>query len=268
MNEKGARAAEVQVTGEVSNPGTGWSGPRYSDYDGFAGIYDRHWGRPSAETNLSLLKEMLLPRLPASARVLDLCCGSGQLAGALVECGYRVTGVDGSEELLALARQNAPGAQFITADARSFALIDRYDAAISVSDGLNHMLSLAELSSVFQHTCSVLQEGGLLFFDLNREFKYRTTWSGDFSIVDDECVCRVRARYSPDTKVARCDATILEASGERVRSEMSLFQTWYSDNEVCSALQTAGFGTVDLSYSNPGDAENSDKAFYLCRKGG
>ena len=36
--------------------------------------------------------------------MLDLCCGTGLLAGELVARGYRVVGVDASEAMLALAR--------------------------------------------------------------------------------------------------------------------------------------------------------------------
>ena len=41
--------------------------------------------------------------------VLDLCCGTGLLAGELIARGYRVVGVDASEAMLALlASASAP----------------------------------------------------------------------------------------------------------------------------------------------------------------
>jgi 2-polyprenyl-3-methyl-5-hydroxy-6-metoxy-1,4-benzoquinol methylase len=95
---------------------------RLSDYDAFARAYNRHWGPRAGDTQLPILRDLLLPRPPAKAAILDLCCGSGHLAHLLTMEGYEVTGLDGSQELLNLARRNAPQAAFVLADARSFTL--------------------------------------------------------------------------------------------------------------------------------------------------
>jgi SAM-dependent methyltransferase len=57
----------------------------------------------------------LLP--PAPARVADLGCGTGTLAGLLTDEGYDVTGVDVSPEMVRRARQKVPGVAFVEADA-------------------------------------------------------------------------------------------------------------------------------------------------------
>lgn len=97
-----------------------------SAYDPFAWVYNRYWGTQSADRLLPALDELLLQDLPSGAHVLDLCCGTGQRADTLTQRGFRVTGVDNSEEMLRFARQNAPAAAFIRADARSFETKGRY----------------------------------------------------------------------------------------------------------------------------------------------
>ena len=72
----------------------------YSDYDPFAWVYNRHWGNNFTALALLVLDRLVLPYLPARARILDLCCGTGQLARALSARGYQVTGLDGSKEML------------------------------------------------------------------------------------------------------------------------------------------------------------------------
>jgi SAM-dependent methyltransferase len=182
--------------------------------------------------------------------------------------GYEVTGLDGSQELLNFARQNAPKAVFVLADARSFTLPNLYDAALCLSDSLNHLLTIVELLAAFQNVFLILRQGGLFLFDLNLEHKYVTTWPGQFAMVEDESVCVVRASYDPGTRIARFDATMFEKDQVWMRSDVALFQTWYPEPQVRSTLQEIGFSVLATRYSNSkaDSAENSDKVYFLCQK--
>src|SRR5437868_4390317 len=79
----------------------------FAQYDRFASIYDRYFGT-YARRVVPALERLLLGSLPGKARILDVCCGTGQLATALTERGFIVTGIDGSREMLRLAQRNAP----------------------------------------------------------------------------------------------------------------------------------------------------------------
>ena len=113
----------------------------YSAYDPFAWLYNKHWGNSFLPVVLPVLDNLVLTKIPKNARILDLCCGTGQMAQKLTVLGYRVTGLDGSLEMLNYSRQNAPGVEFLQADARSFRLPYKYNAVISVFDSLNHIIS-------------------------------------------------------------------------------------------------------------------------------
>ena len=141
----------------------------YSDYDRFARVYNRHWGGEYARRVFPLLENLVLRHLPGKARILDLCCGTGQLARILTAFDYRVTGLDWSEGMLAFARENAPAGNFISADARAFKLPGVYHAVVSTFDSLNHIMTLEELTMVFHNVHAALRKGGRFFFDLNTE---------------------------------------------------------------------------------------------------
>ena len=83
----------------------------YTAYDPFAWLYNRHWKGRFHPVAMAVMEKILLPRLPDGARILDLCCGPGWLADVLSKRGYRVTGLDGSAEMLRYARENAPGVE-------------------------------------------------------------------------------------------------------------------------------------------------------------
>jgi trans-aconitate methyltransferase len=64
-------------------------------------------------------------------RILDLGCGTGQLAGAIAQTGARVIGLDLAVEMLAQARVNFPAVEFIQGDASNFSLPEPVDAIFS-----------------------------------------------------------------------------------------------------------------------------------------
>ncbi|WP_341729798.1 class I SAM-dependent RNA methyltransferase [Brooklawnia sp.] len=64
----------------------------------------------AAEVLTAAVLEGLAPK--AGERVVDLYCGCGLFAGALVDAGCRVTGIEASRSAIELARQNVPQARF------------------------------------------------------------------------------------------------------------------------------------------------------------
>ena len=244
----------------------------YSSYDPFAWIYNRHWGNTFLPVVLPILDNLVLTKLPENARILDLCCGTGQMAHQLTTLGYRVTGIDGSLEMLGYARENAPGVEFLQADARSYQLPHKYHAAISVFDSLNHIMSTHELASVFRSTYDSLRSGGLFMFDLNTEAGYIYEWNGDFSIIEDDHVCVVRNTYNQKTRTADFDATIFRLKDNSwYRHDVVLYQKCHAATAVKSALKSAGFMDIEtygFDWQSGVRAldKNARRAFFLCRK--
>ncbi len=151
---------------------------RYTEYDAWAWLYDQTVGPDYSAAQWQLLQRLLLPALPPQAQVLDLCCGSGQLIQPLLQAGYRVTGLDGSSAMLACARRNAPGAEYVLDDARRFGLPARFDAVFSTSASLNHIATLADLAQVFARVYACLRPGGVFLFDLNHPEQMARWWRG------------------------------------------------------------------------------------------
>jgi ubiquinone/menaquinone biosynthesis C-methylase UbiE len=84
----------------------------------------RGWGARAAEWAYLLepyalpANELLFDRLGVTAgtRLLDIACGSGFAAAVAVRRGARVSGIDASEELVAIAAARSPGGTFQTGD--------------------------------------------------------------------------------------------------------------------------------------------------------
>lgn len=71
-------------------------------------------------------------------RVLDVGCGTGNLAALLAAAGCQVTGVDGSPTMLSHARQKRIAAEFKRMDAATMPFRDEFEAAV-ISSALHEM---------------------------------------------------------------------------------------------------------------------------------
>ena len=85
-------------------------------------------------------------------KALDLCCGQGNVAQALISRGCQVVGVDFSPAMLAFARERAPHATFVEADAQDLPFEDtEFDVVVS-NFGMPHIpdpqRTLAEIRRV------------------------------------------------------------------------------------------------------------------------
>lgn len=99
--------------------------------------------------------------------ILDLGCGSGGHALLLAERGYQVTGVDRSAQMLAAARQKTRGTnpQFMESDLTTIALVEDFDAVISMFAVMSYITDNHDLLRAFQTIGKHVRPGGLFFFD-------------------------------------------------------------------------------------------------------
>lgn len=219
----------------------------YSDYDPFAWFYNKYWGHAFTEPMLPVVERLVLEKLPRRARILDLCCGTGQLAALLTAQGFQVTGVDGSRAMLGYARRNAPQARFVQADARTFRLPPVYDAAVSIFDSLNHVLDLRSLRAVFWNVRWALAPGGVFLFDLNTLRTFKGPGDHTTSIVQPDHACLVRRFFSPERRLTRWRVTMFRLRREVWwRNDVSILEKCYDVREVKTALRAAGFTAVKV----------------------
>ncbi len=102
--------------------------------------------------------------LPPRARVLDLACGTGTYAAALARLGHAVTGLDLSEELIALGRRRGGGATLLAADMRRFreAAPGPFERICCIGNSLPHLASEAEVAALLADARAALSAGGSL----------------------------------------------------------------------------------------------------------
>ncbi len=90
--------------------------------------YERHFARLTSQTVPGILDAV---RVARGMRLLDVCTGPGMLAGAALERGANVVGLDFSSKVIAIARRNVPGAEFQQGDAQALPFeAESFDAVV------------------------------------------------------------------------------------------------------------------------------------------
>ena len=119
-----------------------------------SGNVDKRWRRLVART--------LRPSLVEGARVLDVACGTGDLALALASAGAAsVVGLDFCRPMLEIARRKAAGEsrglQFVEGDALRLPFADESFDAVTIAFGLRN---LAGVEEGLRELLRVLRPGG------------------------------------------------------------------------------------------------------------
>lgn len=146
------------------------------DKRAFAELEKREWSEPAVAGAYARVfakaSDMVVPHLISAVEAgpdkeaLDLCCGHGNVSAALVEAGARVTGLDFSPAMLAIAQAAVPGALFVNGDAMQLGFADASFDAVTIGFGIPHV---PEPPRVLAEARRVLRPGGRIAF---------STWCG------------------------------------------------------------------------------------------
>lgn len=150
-------------------------------WDSVATWYDKHLTGENTYHNKVVLPNLL--RLVAPRRgesVVDLACGNGFFSEAFAKEGAQVTGIDVSEELIAIARKNAPAVSFHVGSAEKFDIV-----ADNSKDKVVIVLAIQNIehtAKVFTEAARVLKVGGVLHMVMNHpafRIPKRSSWQYD-----------------------------------------------------------------------------------------
>jgi demethylmenaquinone methyltransferase / 2-methoxy-6-polyprenyl-1,4-benzoquinol methylase len=121
-------------------------------FDRIAPVYDPMNRLMTAGLDRRWRRETAAAVVRPGDRVLDVCCGTGDLAVAAARAGGRVTGIDFSEPMLERARRKAPELSWVQGDALAMPFEDGSFEVVTIGFGLRNLederRGLAELRRV------------------------------------------------------------------------------------------------------------------------
>lgn len=221
----------------------------------FAAYYNAHW-QTFAEHSAPRLLAWYAATAPGQQRlpVLDLGCGTGQLARHFLAAGYAVTGLDLSPDMLAHAAANnanaiaAGRAQFVLGDAARFTLDEQFGLVLSTFDALNHLPSLEALRGCFHSARAVAAPGGLFVFDLNTRLGLQG-WNS-LTVHEHAGTVLIQHRtYDGHAPRALTHLTgfVPTGNGHYTRFDEAIANTVFAMEAVRQTLTACGWPTVHLA---------------------
>lgn len=222
----------------------------------FSGLFVELWLGAVTEQQTRQEADFLenVLRLPTGAAILDLACGGGRHSVELAARGYRLTGVDLSDEFLRAAR--AAATERGVAVAWEQRAIDDlpwesvFDGAICMGNSLGGLddggidAFLAAAARALKPGARLVVETGFVAESLFPHLKERE-WAplGDILYLADR-------RYDPVQGRLNIDYTFIR--GAQVERKAA-FGRVFTYRELCGRIERAGFGAIEGYASAAGD---------------
>jgi len=204
--------------------------------------------------------------------ILDVACGTGTVSLLLDEKGYFVTGVDISGSMIAEAEKKSVRCnsltQFICQNACDMSFNNEFDAAISLFDSFNYILSSSDVKRAFGAVYNAVKPGGYFIFDLNSEYALKENFFTQDNFWDVEATVKHDwvAKYDNKTRIATVDMVFYLPNGETFTETHK--ERAHRHVEIIEWLQNCGFEFIDAfdEYSFLPVGKLSERIFYIAKK--
>lgn len=149
--------------------------------------------------------------------LLDMGCGTGKHAELFCEKGYKVHGIDLSEDMLKIANQRRKGKEdslrFSHSNIQELNLSDKFDVVVSLFHVMSYQNSNDEVIKAFEASKRHLDKGGIFIFDF---------WYGP-AVLTDLPTIRIKRLENESIKVTRIAEPVLYARENIVEVNYDIF---------------------------------------------
>lgn len=202
-------------------------GDLYSQY------YDLLYSDKDYQSEVSYIDSLIKSNSQGAKNLLDMGCGTGKHAELFCEKGYRVHGIDLSEDMLKVAEQRRQGKEdslsFSQSNITELNLTKKFDVVVSLFHVMSYQNSNKELAKAIEIAKKHLNDDGLFIFDF---------WYGP-AVLRDLPTTRVKRLENENIKVTRLAEPVLYAQKNIVDVNYDVFIENKQTKEVVEKKRTA-----------------------------
>lgn len=178
--------------------------------------------------------------------VLDVGCGTGRHAEAMVQAGFAVDGIDLEPEFVRRAQARNPAGHFRVADMRAFEVDAPYDLVLCLFGSIGYALDPSGLKATMNCLAGATRAGGTIVVEPWMEpGELRTGHVTRQSAQAEELVvCRV-SRATVEGAVSRIEFEYLIARPEGIERRSEVHELGlFSREAMVGAMEAAGLRVV------------------------
>ena len=243
-------------------------------YKNLAASYDRLTNDVDYEATVEFYMEILRREGLSPRTVVDLACGTGSVTEILARKGYRVTGVDMSEEMLTEAAIKTMDMEqppmYSCQLLQNLRLPRGVDMAVCALDSLDYILDPADCKEAIRRAYKALNPGGIFIFDVNTPEKLRAMDDQVFLDEDDDVYCVWRGEFDEETNICSYGMDLFQREGNMWRRSFEEHREYaYSREQLTGFLKDAGFTHIEVYADRLFEAprEGEQRIYFKARKG-
>lgn len=232
-----------------------WFGKEYID------LYT-HRNEHEAREFITTLEDTL--SLKPGQRILDLCCGSGRYALELARRGFKVTGLDLSEELIHYAEKKSKeldvSVEFLVRDMRDIPYTNHFDGIINMFTSFGYFESDSENEMVVEAAAKSLKPEGWFVLDfMNREYILNNFKTFD---EDKKGDILIQQRRSLNKNTNRIEKSITLTSNGTSKEYLESVKL-YSPEDLTAMFTKNGFQHLQRFGNYDGDTFTADSPRFI-----
>jgi SAM-dependent methyltransferase len=208
--------------------------------------------------------------------IVDVGCGTGEMTIRFAREGWKVSGVDLSESMLAVAHEKSVQAGVaIPYFEQNMTELDGFTGSDCVTifcDSLNYLQTEEEVQETFKAVSSQLKEGGLLLFDVHSIYKMSQIFmNSTFTNAEEEVsyIWNCYAGEEANSVEHELSFFVLEEeTGLYSRFDEVHYQRTHSVELYKKWLEEAGFELLSVTgdFSMEHLADQAERVFFAARK--
>jgi SAM-dependent methyltransferase len=245
-------------------------------YEQFAYLYDELMQDAPYDKWVNFVLNRLKEYHIKGNTMLDLACGTGELSVRFAKQGFKVTGVDLSTDMLAVAKAKAESQgvmiPLFEQDMAELEGLGSFDIIGIFCDSLNYLHSEEKVFNTFLKASQCLEKDGVLFFDVHSIFKINELFIDQAFTLCDEQIAYIWNGFPgkyPNSVEHELSFFVQDpADGKYNRIDEFHEQRTFAIDQYSGWLEEAGFEILEISadFEEKTPQPDSERIFFMARK--